>query len=124
MSGRRAIIGPYIIFNAASMGADITQGAPYTTIDMVDKIGIDLDWTGTSPVGTFDVQVCYLIPNTTTFTTWRSLDFGSTISISGNAGNHQISIQDPPFQKLRIKYTRTSGTGNLTAVLHAMAKGA
>lgn len=121
---RRNIIAPYKIFDSADMSANITQGAPYTTIDQVDKIGIDLDWTGTSPVGTFDVQVCYLIPGTNTYTTWRSLDFGSTVNITGNTGNHQFVILDPPFQKLRIKYTRTSGTGNLTAVLSAYNRGA
>jgi len=120
----RNIIEPYKIFDNADMSANINQGLPYTTIDKIDRISIDLDWTGTAPVGELIVEVSYLIPRTTDYTPWRPLDFGSTIDITGNTGNHQIVIQDPPFQKIRISYVATSGTGNLTAVFYAMSKGA
>lgn len=122
--GRRNLIQPYKVFDAASMGANISQAAPYTTIDQVDKIGIELEWSGTSPVGEFFVDVAYQYPNTLEFTTWVPLDFGSSISISGNSGQHIITISDPPFQKMRLRYVRTSGNGTLTATLFGANKGA
>ncbi len=122
--GRRNLIQPYKAFDAADMSADIAQASPYTTIDQTDKIGIILEWSGTAPVGTFFVDVSYLYPNTTIYSAWEALDFGSSIAISGNTGTHNISIQDAPFQKMRLRYVATSGTGALTATVFAANKGA
>lgn len=122
--GRRNLIQPYKVFNAADMSGNLTQAAPYTTIDQVDKIGIELEWAGTAPVGNFFVDVAYQYPNTLEFTTWIALDFGSSIAISGNSGQHIITINDPPFQKLRLRYVATSGTGTLTATVFGANKGA
>lgn len=122
--GRRNIIQPYKVFAAGDISGNLTQASPYTTIDQVDKVGIELEWTGTAPVGEFFVDVAFLYPNTTDFSQWQTLDFGSSIAITGNTGSHLISIQDPPFQKMRLRYVRTSGTGTLTATLFASNKGA
>jgi hypothetical protein len=122
--GRRNQIQPYNVFDAADMSADITQIAPFTTIDQVDKIGIQLEWSGAAPVGQFFVDVAYQLPNTTNFTSWQPLDFDLPIDISGASGNHNISIIDPPFQKMRLRYVFASGAGNLTATLFATGKGA
>lgn len=122
--GRRNIIQPYKAIDAGDMAADITQAAPYTTIDQVDKVGIELEWAGASPVGAFFVDVAFIYPGTTIFSAWQTLDFGSSIAITGNTGSHLISIQDPPFQKMRLRYVAASGTGSLTATLFASNKGA
>lgn len=122
--GRRQIIQPYKVFDAGDMSGNLSQASPYTTIDQIDKIGILLEWTGSSPVGEFFVDVSYLLPGTTSYTAWQSLDFGSSVAITGNSGNHAIVINDPPFQKIRLRYVRTSGSGSLTAVLSAQSKGA
>lgn len=123
--GRRQVIPPYKAFNAADMSGNLTQASPYTTIDQVDKVGILVEWAnGSSPVGVFYVDVAYLIPGTTSYTAWQALDFGNPVAISGNSGNHAIVINDPPFQKMRLRYVRTSGSGELTATLSASTKGA
>jgi hypothetical protein len=106
------------------MSGDLLQGEPYTTIDQVDKIGIVLDWNGSSPVGEFFVECSYLLPGTTDYTPWQALNFGNPIDISGNSGSHLLSIIDPPFQKMRLRYDRTSGSGSLTAVIYGASKGA
>lgn len=122
--GRRNLIQPYKVFSAGDMSGNLTQAAPYTTIDQVDKIGIELEWSGTSPVGEFFVDVAYQFQNTAEFTTWVPLDFGSSIAISGNSGQHIIFINDPPFQKIRLRYVRTSGIGSLTVTIFGANKGA
>lgn len=121
---KRALITPHKALDNVDLASNQTQAAPYTTIDNIDKIGVDIVWTGTSPVGEIFVEVAYLLPNSTIYTTWQALSFGASIAISGNAGNHLLCIQDPPFQKIRLRYAKTSGTGNLTATLFAASKGA
>lgn len=88
-----------------------------TTVGYLDNVGVLLSWTGTSPVGaiTFDVS--------NDNSNWVSLDFGSVIAISGNTGSHVISINQLPFIYIRAKYTKTSGTGTLTASLNAKQVG-
>lgn len=121
---KRELLGPYKVFDAASMAGDLTQATPFSTIKGLDKVGLILEWTGTAPVGEFFVDVSYLIPGTTSYTAWQELDFGAPIAITGNSGNHHISIQDPPFEKMRLRYVRTSGTGSLTATEFGASKGA
>lgn len=121
---KRGIIPPYRVFNAADLSGNLTQAAPFTTIDSIDKVGMILEWAGASPVGEFLIDVSYLIPGTTSFTAWQVLDFGSPIAITGNSGSHSISIQDPPFERMRLRYVRTSGTGTLTATVFGATKGA
>lgn len=101
------------MLDAESLGASFNS--TLTDITAMDNVGIILTWTGTSPVGTIEVQVSN--DTAATPTTWTALDFGSSISISGNSGTHTININQNPFAKLRLAYTRTSGTGEVTAKL-------
>lgn len=122
--GRRQNVPAYKVFDTVDISINQTQIAPYTTIDAVDKIGIELDWNGTSPVGAFFVDVAYYYPKTATYSTFVPLDFGASIAISGNTGQHLLVIQDPPFDRIRLRYVKTSGTGTLTATLSCYGKGA
>lgn len=45
--------------------------------------------------------------------TWVTIS-GSSTSVSGSAGSYAWNAADQNFQAVRIKYTRTSGTGTLT----------
>lgn len=95
-------------------GADLSQSSVTsntTNVTYGDNIGIAVNWTGTSPVGTLDIQV------SNDGTTWLSLDFGAAIAISGNTGNHLLNIKQLPYAQIRAVYTKTSGTGTLFASL-------
>lgn len=98
------------------MAVTQTQASP-TSIIQTDNIGLMVDWTGASPVGTLAVQCCNDYNTQTKTGSWASLDFGSAISISGNSGHHTISINELPYSWLQVVYTPISGAGSLTVSL-------
>lgn len=98
---------------ALDLSANVTTDI--TNVQFLDNIGIQIAWIGTAPVGEIFVQtsndyIVNLIPGT-----WTDLDFGTPINITGNSGNHIININQVPFVAIRLFYSRTSGTGTMTA---------
>lgn len=114
MSGKR-FIPPYLVFDNHSLAADTTSHE--TDVMGLDYCHYDIAWGGSSPVGTITVE--YLKDGDAG---WATLDLGSTISVSGNSGSHRIIMLELPFKKLRLKYTRTSGTGVISTYLTAKAR--
>lgn len=109
------------------MGADITSVESNT--QFLDYALLQLEWTGTSPVGVFNVEFLKLEAERNTATgvdIWEACDFGGTIGtdipISGSSGSHQIILQEICFPRLRCFYDRTSGSGSLTVTLVAKEK--
>lgn len=102
-------VTPGTPINATSMAATITSDA--VLLEWEDNIGIQAVWTG-SPVGTLDVQVS-LDP---TNLGWQSVPFTPTPTApSGSAGSDWFEINQSPAGYVRLVYTRTSGTGALSA---------
>lgn len=89
--------------NITSSIADVS-GADYGVIDIV--------WAGTSPVGTITVE-----GRAGDNAPFATLDFGSSIAISGNTGSHRLILTQIPFTHIRINYNFTSGTGTLNAYI-------
>jgi hypothetical protein len=93
-----------------SLSSDWTSEPVY--IYQIVALAIQLVFTG-SPVGNFTLQCSNdeyssnLAPQN-----WTTLD-GSAQSIT-EAGNHTWNIQDAGYRWIRVVYTRTSGSGNLT----------
>jgi hypothetical protein len=85
----------------------------------LDTASIHVYWNGTSPVGVITVEARNGESNS-----WYNLDFGSTISVSGNSGNHQIVFTEMPFTDIRLVYTRSSGSGTLNAIITMKTTGA
>jgi len=103
--GRKSILEPYAILPAGSMSADVV--GPETSVKNLDQITYEIVWSGTSPVGSIEVQ-------TQVKDVWQAIAL-PTIGVSGNTGNHLITINSAShFHKLRVKYVCTSGTGALT----------
>lgn len=95
------------------MGGDITGTA--MDISGLDNIGVQLVFTGT-PTGTFTIQ------GSNDNTTWANITTSpTTISASGSASDHLISLSGLPFHYLRVKYTRASSTGTLNAYVTGKA---
>lgn len=110
--GRKNVVKSYKMIDAGDLSGDITSES--TSVINLDKASIHIVWSGSSPSGTINVQA-----KNGDKGTWRSLDFGTTISVSGNSGEHDIILNELPFDEIRVVYTSTSGTGTVDAVLTA-----
>jgi len=116
---RKDTLVNYQMFGTSGCDMSATTTSSVTNVNLMDNLGIILNWTGaSSPVGvvTFEVSNDYNA-NTGNAGTWQALNFGSTISISGSSGTHDVSINQLPYSNIRAKYTRTSGSGTLNCYL-------
>jgi hypothetical protein len=114
---RKNVVYGWKAFDAVSLAS--SQTSAETEVGGEDYGSIYLFWTGSSPVGTITIEA-----KNGGGGTYRALDFGSAISISGASGNHEIILNEMPFTHLRIVYTRSSGSGSLTANVTFKSKGA
>jgi hypothetical protein len=113
------------VINNVSMATSIT--GPATIIQMLPGISYDIVWTGT-PTGTFQVQVSntYSVANNGAVYnagSWNTLptsSFTGTYPVpSGSAGNGFLDVVGTEAYAVRLVYTATSGSGNLTVVAAA-----
>lgn len=65
-----------------------------------------LVWTGTSPVGSAQLEVS---PDNINW-----FNIGSAVAVSGNTGKYSWDVIDTGALWVRVVYTKTSGTGTLT----------
>jgi hypothetical protein len=77
-------------------------------------------WTG-SPVGNFTLecsndiaQVSPGVDPSLNVTNWSTYT-GSTVAAGGGAGDVMYNVLDAGFRWVRLKYTKTSGTGTVNA---------
>jgi len=113
---RKHIIKPFKMYDSADI-TTVTDSA-IVNIENLDIASIDLNWSGTSPVATIDVQA--QIGDGT----YKSLDIGGPINISGNSGNHSIIFTELPFTNIKLVLSFSSGTGTVNAVITAKTNGA
>lgn len=130
MSDRKNNILQFPIINAGNMATSLTSSV--TSIKYLDDVGIQFTWSG-APVGTFSIQVSanYLqddngnvrvtgnwVPLTLTY--WNGTTWVTDTSIPSSVGSPiyvDLALLSAPW--IRAVYTRTSGTGTLTATLTA-----
>jgi len=117
---RKNVVKTYKMLESEDVSVNITSST--TNVINLDKASIVLEWSGTAPVGTVTIEATNDDPDKSPL--WRELDFGSTISISGNTGNHDLIFNELPFRAMRIQYVAGSGTGTLTATLTSKTVGA
>ena len=118
---RKNVLKTYKMFNSEDISTSATSGV--TNTSNLDKASIYLEWTGAAPVGTITVEATNDDPNSSS-PVWKTVDFGSSIDISGASGNHDLIFNEMPFNAIRLQYTSTSGTGTLNATIHAKTQGA
>lgn len=109
-----------VITNGDMSAASLTSTP--MVIQQLSLISFQAVWTGTSPVGTLQVQVSndFALNGDGSIRnagTWTNL--GSTSAVSGNSGNLEISLHDIPSYAIRIVYTKASGTGTLNVIICA-----
>lgn len=98
-----------------------TQTSESTHVLNLDRASVHIDWSGSDAVGEVQFEAKKQVKDKSQVDSdWQTLDFGSTISISGASGTHQIIFDSLDFTHLRVKFVYTSGTsGSLNAVLTA-----
>ena len=121
------IITPENLVTNGSMASNITSNVLST--QMVDDIGIQLDWTG-SPVGTVAIQVSLnysvnpdgSVRNAGTWATLPTSAFSGTYPVPGTTTSPGfLDIPLTSATAIRVVYTASSGSGTLNVV--AVAKG-
>ena len=123
--GRKDTIPSFPIFGASGVSMTGNQTSAITAVAFMDNIGILATWTGTAPVGTLAIYGS-ADPLTgaggTAFvpTNWSQITTSPTpIAVSGASGTANISINQFPFNWIKVAYVFSSGTGTLFANLTA-----
>lgn len=110
--GRKQQIQPFKSVTNGNLSSATIVGIE-TIVAQTDVVQYDVEWTGAS-LTSGDIS----IEATLDGVVWFLLDFGSTISLAGASGNHQLIIKQVSFVKTRPVFTRTnpaaSGTINIT----------
>lgn len=106
MSGVRRFLPAYKGIDAGDMSGAIV--GPSTNVAFIDNITLVAEWAGSAPVGQVDVQV------QNGNSAWSTLTLTPAFAISGASGNANAQITLGGFEKMRVIYTATSGTGTLT----------
>src|SRR5574343_69406 len=114
--------------DSAKVSADLSLSASFiseiTNVKYLDNIGLQVSWAGTSPVGQLYVDISSDNVNIDTeIVNWTELDFGSPATVSGNTGSGLININQVPFTWMRVRYTRSSGTGTMNINISAKMVG-
>ncbi len=120
------LIAPTHIINAASSGASITSTPMH--IMYSDLVSIQIVWTGTTH-GTFAVNVSNSATISSTGDisggTWNALDVtkyevtGAYPAPAGSPGSGIMQFINLGFAFIELVFTRTDGTGLITATLTA-----
>lgn len=119
---RKNIIESFDLISSGDMSADITSSS--TSVKNLDKASIRVTWDiGGTPSGTLTVEAKQQKKGSPD-STWFTVDMGSTITIDTSATEHQLIFNELPFTDIRLKYSRTSGTGTMNAVISAKTVGA
>jgi hypothetical protein len=101
------------IANNISMASSFTSD-PYD-INRVKGLTVQFFWeNGSSPVGTMDIFASNLQNEASSYQSILS----SPVNLSGNMGNQLFNISEPYYKYVKIVYTRTSGSGQLSVVLN------
>lgn len=121
MSGRKNNLRKFKNISSGDMSAaSITSLV--TNIQWLDNVGIQLNWTGTSPVGTVSVEVSADYEqddqgNVTNAGNWVAITLSPTPSVSGNSGSIYLDLNQLSAPWIRTKYTKVSGIGTLNSFI-------
>lgn len=110
------------LIKSASMAVDVI--GPATIIQRLPGISYDISWTGT-PTGTFLVEVSNTyqlssngaVLNAGKWTSLPTSSFSGSYPVpSGSPGNGFLDVVGTEAYAVRLRYTATSGAGNLTVI--------
>lgn len=115
------VLRRFLLADAVSMGASFTSIV--LRCQFLDNIGLQINYSGTLPVGAFNVEVSAdheedANGNVKTAGTW--VDLGLGLAAPGSTGPIYVDLNQISAPYVRVSYVRTSGTG--TASVYATAK--
>ena len=118
----RPQFNPYSVIINGDMAGDLTSAV--TIIQKLSLISYSVSWAGSSPVGVMSVEVSNDYSKNSDGTvnnpgTWNALPLSGTTNVSGNSSTGFIDIELNAGYAIRLKYTRTSGTGTMQALVNA-----
>lgn len=90
-----------------------------TNVSQIDDLSIVIAWNGSGLTGTFSVEA-----RNGENDSFRELDFGDTIDIDADTGDHRVVFTEVPFTEVKLKYTASAGTGTVNAYLTMKSGGA
>ena len=108
------------VINAGAQGlkiitaGDMSQASVTSSVFDVEHtpiVSVECSWTGTAPVGTLQLQGSISGVN--------YFNVGSSVAVSGNTGCVQLADANAGYLFARVVFTKTSGTGTLTAFADA-----
>lgn len=116
MSSSRRVMPPFAVYKKTLAA---TSYSDETDVGGLDVVQYDLVWSSGSSLN-YTVTVEFVeempTPNSADWV-WKTLDFGSTISLSGTAGIHNIVLTQVPFSRCRLKFTKSAGDCALVATI-------
>lgn len=99
---------------AVSGNMSVSITGPTTKLDMIDQIAYQVAWESSNAVGVISVQ------GSVDNITFYDLTFDPVLAQpNSDDGGYLINLALIPFMYIRLKYTKTSGEGTLTATLSA-----
>lgn len=122
--------GPCQITRNESMSGNITSQVIIKV--PLSKWNFQINWSGTSPVGTIKVQTSLdysqnIDGSVKNAGTWNDMPFllstgelVTSMPVSGNTGIGTIDILSNAAYAIRVVYTRTSGTGTIQMYAHGL----
>lgn len=105
---------PYKIIPTQAVSTSVTS-APVNIFNK-DNIGIEIVWDGTL-AGPFTAQVSNSYNPDTGAGTWTTVVQSVTITAAGSPDNGFMNLAGLGSAFIRLVFTRTSGSGNLTATI-------
>lgn len=116
----RPLFKPHSVITDGDMSGDLTSEV--TIIQMLSMASYSVKWVGTAPVGVITVEVSNDYSQNSDGSvrnagTWNTLVLTQTCAVIGNADNGYIDIESHAGYAIRLKYTRTSGTGTMNVVI-------
>lgn len=106
----KLVLKPVKFISAQDLSSSFTANLPSTL--QVDLVGIQLNYTG-SPVGIIEVQGSLDNVNFSSMLLSVNGSSATSIAIPTNTSPIAIDLYGSAMPYLRIKYTRTSGTGSM-----------
>lgn len=116
----RPILAPFQIITNGNMASNITSLVTIT--QNMSLFSYTINWSGTSPTGTVNVQVSNDYSQDASGTvlnagSWVTLPMSSSTAVSGNTGTGFIDIGLTGGYAYRLQYAASGGTGVMQAFI-------
>lgn len=116
----RPVFLPYPVITNGDMSGNLLS--KITIVKMLSLVSYSVSWSGASPIGVMSVEVSNDYAQNTDGSvlnagTWNTLPLDVPAAVANNTDNGFIDIDLNGGYAMRLRYTRTSGTGTMQAII-------